>query len=154
MTDVSELTSRVMYAIRVQELHGRLFRRLKIFADSVVVLAGALALGEVAAGVDWFKKTAGAVTAIAGVMSLVMDPGAKALAYDLAQRKWDALNTRISKEGPDAKTLETWGNTAAETDPPQMDCLRIRAYNDTCKSIGASDRTPNSLWSWLASFIV
>jgi hypothetical protein len=149
MRDFAELKGRVIYVTRVNELHGRLFRRSKMLCDGTIVLAGALALSGVSTAFPWYSQAAGAVTAIFGVVSMLLDPGAKALAHEMAQRRWEALATRVSKEKPNPEVLETWGNELSESDPPQLDSLRIKAYNDYCDQIGAASqriRWPLSLW--------
>ncbi len=140
-----EAVADIHYAIRLQELHERLFRRIGALLTLVAVVAtSSAAAGFVAALAQRMPDAApmmilgaGAALSILGAVGIVGDPSGKAWQHSFQRKRYCALAAKASRLK--LPQLDAELHTISADDPPDIEALRVPAFNDTQRTLGHED---------------
>lgn len=140
MTDErkQKLLDEARYAERLTQRTARLYRRVATFFTFLAVLGGSGTMAALSSSMPKWMSIGGAILlATTGAMALAIRPLEKAITNEADVRKYAALRTQ--GVAMDESQLEAALQKARETDAPEIELLRLVAFNDLLREIGRAD---------------
>ena len=133
-----QLTAEIRYAIRLCQRTARLYRRVQTLGVFFSILGGSSVFSTFTGGMpSWVAVTGGALLAMAGAALIAIRPADKAALNEADIRRYQALMP--TAESMTADQLNTAINDAHRGDAPEIEPLRVVAYNDMLEEINRMD---------------
>lgn len=133
-----QLQSEIRYAIRLCQRTARLYRKLQTIGTFLTVIGGSAAVTSLSPSLPSWIPVAGAILlAVSGAALLAIRPGDKASSNENDVRRYQALMGKSS--GMDVVALQAALEEAHLGDAPEIDALRLVAYNDVVLETGRPD---------------
>jgi hypothetical protein len=134
-----ELQSEIRYAIRLCERTARFYRRIQAIGAFLALVGGSSTLSALSSHVQpWVAIVGGILLTLSGSALMVIRPADKAAVNDTDLRRYKKLYTKSNSMT--LQELEIALAEARESDAPEIEVLRMVAYNDMVKEIGRLDK--------------
>jgi len=155
-----EAMADIQYAIRLQLLHERMFRRAKGIATVIAILATSSAFAGVFEALRRARPVeagyliigAGIVLALLGAIDIVFDLSGKAWQHCHQRKRYGQLAARA--QSLKLAKLDAEIASVAVDDLPEIEALRVPAFNDVQRSLGhGSNAKKLTLVQWLAAMV-
>lgn len=134
----SEAVLETRYGARYCLLMRRLYGRCAAALSFLEIFGGSAAFAGWLGGDQHVTAVAGAAMAAAAAFSIVFSPGEKRLQCEMQRRRWNELNADAPSLAIDQ--LEFRIHKLRDEDVPDIQWLRLPAYNDTMRENGREDQ--------------
>jgi hypothetical protein len=132
MKDVAVLRNELRYADRLWTRQARLYRRIQTVGTFLTVLGSASAFSAWAPkAYDWLPILGGTVAAVFGAALIAIRPADKASMAEVQAKKYREATGRLD--------LEQALNKIRESDPHEIESLRLPVYNEVVREVGQDD---------------
>jgi hypothetical protein len=136
--DKERLQSEIRYAIRLCERTARFYRKIQAIGTFFTVIGGSAAITTLSPSLPPWVSVAGTILlAISGSALLAIRPAEKASSNENDVKRYQAMMTK--SHGMDAKELQVVLDEAHQGGAPEIDALRLVAYNDVVLETGRPD---------------
>nr|WP_019365245.1 hypothetical protein [Pseudomonas luteola] len=147
-----EAVGDIRYAARYFALQCRLYGKIEGFFKLVSIVAGSSAFAGFVAQNSSLAGIAALVTATATALDIVLSPGNKKQTCAELVRRYTDLE-RLSK-GLSLDELDERIYDLRQTDAPNIEALRVPAYNDSVVARGrASERLNMTRWQRFMAWV-
>ena len=138
MKTLEQLQGEIRYAIRLCQRTARLYRRIQTTGVFLAVVGGGGTASLLSTLIPaWVGLTGTALLALAGAALIAIRPGDKAALNEADIRRYQAL--MIKSHSMDAEQLTIALAEAHQGDAPEIDPLRVVAFNDVALEINRPD---------------
>lgn len=124
------------YAIRLNELHLRLFRRIRATLSIITLGGSSAALVSLLAGQPVLVAATAAAVAIAALLEQIFDFAAKIARRGVLIRSYNEL---LARDLPLAEQDREMYRIRADAIESNVECLRYVAFNDHARQSGHED---------------
>ena len=137
MQTKEQLMGEIRYAIRLTQQTARLYRRIQTIGTFLTVVGGSAALAAFA-GNTWVLIAGASIFAVFGAASIAIRPADKAAMNESDVKRYQSLMSKA--QTMDVAQLRTAIEEAHIGDAPEIEALRIIAYNDVMDEINRQDQ--------------
>ena len=139
MQTKEQLIGEIRYAIRLTQRTARLYRRIQTIGTFLTVVGGSAALAAFAGNLlPWVLIAGASIFAVFGAASIAIRPADKAAMNESDVKRYQSLMSKA--QTMDVAQLRTAIEEAHIGDAPEIEALRIIAYNDVMDEINRQDQ--------------
>ena len=139
METKEQLISEIRYATRLTQRTARLYRNIQTTATFITILGGSAALASFSGNLpSWVLVTGTLLFAVAGAALIAIRPADKAAMNEADIKRYQLLMSKT--QAMDVTQLRTAIDEAHSADAPEIEALRIVAYNDVMDEINRQDQ--------------
>lgn len=138
-----QLIAEIRYAIRLTQRTARLYRRVQTTGTFLTIVGGSAALASFyASNADllrsWVLPVGALLFALAGAILISVRPADKAAANEADMKRYQSL--MVKAQIMNVNELKVAIEEAHNGDAPEIEKLRVIAYNDVVEEINRRDQ--------------